>query len=112
MHPLFAFVDEYGDPSLETQKSGVTDHFVVVAVMVQPAERKSLDTAINSIRQKHFQTGERAGVPRSVAMKITGHKTEAVYRRYAIADQRSLEEGLEKLAVFRAAQNRHNQANA
>ena len=29
-------------------------------------------------------------------MKITGHKTEAVYRRYAIADQRSLEEGLEK----------------
>ncbi|MGH9424777.1 MAG: hypothetical protein ACRD2L_00495 [Terriglobia bacterium] len=27
---------------------------------------------------------ERAVVPRSVAMKLTGHKTEAVYRRYAI----------------------------
>ena len=27
---------------------------------------------------------ERAGVARSVAMSITGHKTEAVYRRYAI----------------------------
>ncbi len=48
----------------------------------------------------------------SVAMKITGHRTEAVYRRYAIADQRSLEEGLEKLAAFRAAQSRHNEAKA
>ena len=45
-------------------------------------------------------------------MKITGHKTEAVYLRYAIADQRSLEEGLEKLAAFRAAQSRHNEAKA
>ena len=45
-------------------------------------------------------------------MKITGPKTEAIYRRYAIADQRSLEEGLGKLAVFRAAQSRHNEAKA
>ncbi len=41
---------------------------------------------------------ERAGVPRSVAMKLTGHKTEAVYRRYAIADAAALAEGVEKLA--------------
>jgi len=27
---------------------------------------------------------ERSGVSRSVAMKLTGHKTESVYRRYAI----------------------------
>ncbi len=31
-------------------------------------------------------------------MKLTGHKTEAVYRRYAIADAKALEEGVEKLA--------------
>ena len=37
-------------------------------------------------------------------MKITGHKTEAVHRRYAVAGQRSLEEGPEKLAAFKAAQ--------
>jgi len=33
---------------------------------------------------------ERAGVSRSVAMKMTGHKTEAVYRRYAIVSEQDL----------------------
>ncbi len=41
---------------------------------------------------------ERAGVPRSVAMRLTGHKTEAVYRRYAIVAKSDLEEGVAKLA--------------
>jgi len=33
---------------------------------------------------------ERNGVSRSVATKITGHKTEAVYRRYAIVSDADL----------------------
>jgi hypothetical protein len=41
---------------------------------------------------------ERAGVPRSVAM--TGQKTEAVYRRYAIVCEADLVEGLKKLAAL------------
>ena len=41
---------------------------------------------------------ERAGVPRSAAMKMLGHKTEAIYRRYAIADENMLREGAAKLA--------------
>jgi hypothetical protein len=41
---------------------------------------------------------ERAGVSRSVAMKLSGHRTESVYRRYAIADSAALEEGVGKLA--------------
>ncbi len=41
---------------------------------------------------------ERAGVPRSVAMKMVGRKTEAIYRRYAIVDEAMLREGAEKLA--------------
>jgi len=43
-------------------------------------------------------TAHRAGVPRSVAMKMVGHKTETIYRRYAIVDEAILREGAEKLA--------------
>jgi hypothetical protein len=46
---------------------------------------------------------ERAGVSRTVAMKITGHKTESVYRRYAIADAAAIDEGLTKLAALHQA---------
>ena len=41
---------------------------------------------------------ERTGVPRSVAMKLAGHQTEAMYRRYAIVDEAMLREGAERLA--------------
>jgi len=40
---------------------------------------------------------ERAGVPRSVAMKLTGHKTEALYRRYAIVSSGDLVDAARKL---------------
>jgi hypothetical protein len=43
---------------------------------------------------------ERAGISRSVAMKLTGHKTEAVYRRYAIVAESDLREASTKLAAM------------
>jgi hypothetical protein len=43
---------------------------------------------------------ERAGVSRSVAMKLTGHKTEAVYRRYAIVSSGDLAEASRKLQAM------------
>jgi len=42
---------------------------------------------------------ERADVSRSVAMKLTGHKTEHVYRRYAIMAESDLREARVKLAA-------------
>jgi hypothetical protein len=39
-------------------------------------------------------------VPRSVAMSLTGHKTESVYRRYAIVDSAAQSEGVAKLAAL------------
>ena len=43
---------------------------------------------------------ERAGVPRKVGMQISGHKTEAVYLRYAIASTRDVREAGVKLDRF------------
>ncbi|HSM05479.1 MAG TPA: tyrosine-type recombinase/integrase [Longimicrobiales bacterium] len=54
----------------------------------------------HDLRRSAVRRLERAGVSRSVAMKLTGHKTESVYRRYTIADSKALEEGVEKLARF------------
>jgi len=43
---------------------------------------------------------EQAGVPRSVAMKISGHKTESIYGRYAIVAERDIADGLRRVAAF------------
>lgn len=48
---------------------------------------------------------ERAGVPRSQAMKPVGHKTEAIYRRYAIVSAADLDVASERLATMFAVNN-------
>lgn len=55
-------------------------------------------TIFHDLRRCAVKNLEAAGVPRSVAMKLTGHKTESIYKRYAIADKDAKEEGVEKLA--------------
>jgi hypothetical protein len=42
----------------------------------------------------------RAGVPQSVAMKMTGHKTDSVFRRYDIASPGDLRVAAERLNAF------------
>ena len=41
---------------------------------------------------------ERAGVSRSVAMELVGHKTQSIYDRYAIVAEQDLREGVKKVA--------------
>lgn len=51
----------------------------------------------HDLRRSAVRNMERAGLSRSVAMQLTGHKTEAVYRRYAITSEADLREGVDRL---------------
>jgi integrase len=66
---------------------------------------------VHDFRRTAVRNLERAGVPRSAAMKMTGHKTEAVYRRYAITDSAMLQEAALKLAALHDAEEKR-QSNA
>jgi integrase len=61
---------------------------------------------VHDFRRTAVRNLERAGVPRSAAMRMTGHKTEAVYRRYAITDSAMLQEAALKLATLHAAEEK------
>src|SRR5437867_5299984 len=52
----------------------------------------------HDLRRTAVRNLERAGVPSSAAMKLVGHKTESICRRYAITDEAMLQEAGAKLS--------------
>jgi site-specific recombinase XerD len=54
---------------------------------------------LHDLRRSAVRNLERASVSRSVAMKLTGHKTENVYRRYAIVAESDLIQAGQKLSA-------------
>jgi integrase len=57
---------------------------------------------VHDFRRTTVRRLEQAGVSRSVGMKLTGHKTESVYRRYAIVSKSDLEEAARRLDSLEA----------
>jgi integrase len=52
----------------------------------------------HDLRRTAVRNLERAGVPRSHATKVTGHRTESVYNRYAIVSDTDLRDATARLA--------------
>jgi len=67
------------------------------------AEAAMLEVLFHDLRRSGIRQMEIAGVARSTAMKLSGHKTESTYTRYAITAKSDLEVGVAKIAALRAA---------
>jgi len=65
----------------------------------------------HDLRRSFIQRCEDLNVARSSAMKITGHKTEAVYSRYAIAPRASIALALQTLANSEQNQSERDARN-
>ncbi len=58
MHETWAFIDEYGNPNLAVEVDGVSQYFIVTAVVVKAADLPALRTQLDDVRKRIFQTGE------------------------------------------------------
>lgn len=58
MDRLHVFVDEYGDTHLDVAKEGVSSVYIVAAVCVRAIDLANARSVAESIRKRHFQTGE------------------------------------------------------
>ena len=54
----------------------------------------------HDLRRSAARNMDRAGVSRHVAMQITGHKTEAMYRRYSIVSEQDIRAALVKTQTY------------
>ena len=57
---------------------------------------------LHDLRHTFISDAEHSGAPRHEAMQLSGHRTEAVYKRYAISDRENRRAALDQIAAYRA----------
>ena len=66
--------------------------------------RHITDKVPDDLRRTAVRNLERAGVSRSAAMAMVGHRSESIYRGIAMDDETVLKENAAKLAAFHQSQ--------
>lgn len=89
------FIDEYGTPSLEVEKSDVSTHFIVAAVIVSDAELPHARAQAEALRLREFQKGEirskRVGKDQERRIRILKAITKLPVHLYAtVVDKREI----------------------
>ena len=57
MNDHIAFLDEWGNNGLDFTKSGVSTHFIVVALTLRKEQLEQAQTQLEILRGRFFQTG-------------------------------------------------------
>lgn len=95
-------------PKLRVELSDNTGQLVPQTVLSPDGAFGGKQPAQKSVEARYYHlrlSNEKAfAVSRSAAMQMTGHKTEAIYRRYAITDSAMLQEAATKLSALHATE--------
>ncbi|HEY4879304.1 MAG TPA: tyrosine-type recombinase/integrase, partial [Candidatus Acidoferrales bacterium] len=65
--------------------------------------RKYQGLKVHDLRRSAARNLRKAKVPEDVAMKITGHKSPAIFRRYAITDGEDVRDALIQVGQYNAS---------
>ena len=58
MKNQIAYIDEFGNNGLDFDKEGVSETFIVTAIIVSEEKLENLEAELEKIRKANFQTGE------------------------------------------------------
>lgn len=106
MKKQIAFLDEFGDHSLNTSKKDVSTHFIVTAVIVDSDKVIEFEQKLEIIRKKYFQEGEikskKVGSNDSRRILILNDFVETDIKFYSVIVNKKeiLGEGLKHKKVF------------